>query len=237
MSRTSGFASVSGAVLIGVAAWLAGCSATIPEKPVETPKVTGFLGTTYDKLQPGDEGQAALRYVASDVDWKQYKALLLEPVQFWAGDDSKVEPETQQMLTTYFYNAIKADLTKHHFKLVDLPGPGVIRVQIAITDVTTAVPVLRTVSVIVPQARILNQAQSLISGKYAFSGSAEVALKATDSQTGQILAAAIDRRAGGGSVTQAAQWQWGDAKAAMDFWAERFTQRLAELQQKKVGSK
>jgi hypothetical protein len=237
MFRTSGFASASGAVLIGLAAWLAGCSATIPEKPVESPHVTGFLGSAQDKLQPGAEGQLALRYVASDVDWKQYKAILLEPVQFWAGDDSKVDPETQEMLTTYLYNAIKADLTKHHVKVVDLPGPGVIRAQIAITDVTTATPVLRTVSVIVPQARLLNQAQSLISGKYAFSGSAEVALKATDSQTGKLLAAAIDRRAGGGSPTQAAQWQWGDAEAALDYWAETLTTRLAELRQQKVGAK
>ena len=233
MSRLSGFAS---GVAVASLGWLAGCSATTPEKPVETPRVTGFLGNAYGKLESGAEGQAELRYVNPDADWSQYKAILLEPVQFWAGDDSRVDPEVQHMLTSYLYNAIKKDLARRHIKLVDLPGRGVIRAQIAITDATPATPILRTVSVLVPQARLLNQAQSLISGRYAFSGSAEVALKATDSRSGELLAAAIDRRAGGGGATQAAQWQWGDAEAAMDRWAELFAQRLAELQQKKKAS-
>ena len=45
-----------------------------------------------------------------------------------------------------------------------------------------------------------------------------------------FLAGAIDKRAGGMAMSQAVQWQWGDAKAAMDYWAERITSRLLELQ-------
>jgi hypothetical protein len=43
------------------------------------------------------------------------------------------------------------------------------------------------VSVIVPQARILNGLQSLATGSYAFVGSAEAEMKATDSTTGEML--------------------------------------------------
>lgn len=62
-----------------------------------------------------------------------------------------------------------------------------------------------------------------------------MALKATDSRTGQLLAAGLDRRSGGGSLEQAAVWQWGDAKAAMDLWSQRSTQRLVELRAKERG--
>jgi hypothetical protein len=136
------------------------------------------------------------------------------------------------MLASYFYNALKANLEKQNITLTDLPAKGVIRIQLAITDVTKATPVLRTVSVLIPQARVLNQAQELLTGTYGFSGSAELAIKATDAKTGELLAAGIDRRSGGGAVQQAAQWQWGDAQAALDFWAQRAGDVLGRLRAK-----
>jgi hypothetical protein len=47
----------------------------------------------------------------------------------------------------------------------------------------------------VPQARVLNLAQSMATKSYAFVGSAE--MKATDSVSGQLLAEAVDKRAAG----------------------------------------
>jgi hypothetical protein len=213
----------------------AGCTTTQQQKPRETTSAAVFLGDAYGKLEPGSEGQLALRYVDPAVDWRQYDVLLLEPVQFWAGADSKLGADVEHMMSAYLYNAVRDDLTKQQFQLVDLPGRGVIRVQLAIMDATAATPILRTVSVIIPQARLLNQAQELLTGSYGFSGSAEVALKATDSRTGQLLAAGLDRRSGGGALRQAAVWQWGDAKAAMDLWSQRLTERLAELRAKGRG--
>jgi len=47
--------------------------------------------------------------------------------------------------------------------------------------------------------------------------------------TGQVLAAGVDKRSGGLSIKNADVWEWGDAKAAMDFWAQRIATRLQEL--------
>jgi hypothetical protein len=211
---------------------LVGCTTTTQEKVKMDAQVQGFMGDAYPLLKPGKEGQVELVYIAQGVDWKQYKGTLLEPVQFWAGSDSKITPDAQQMLATYLYNSLETNLGKVGVNLVDLPGPGIMRAQVAFTDVTKATPILRTVSVIVPQARVINQAQQLVTGSYGFSGSAEVALKVTDSKTGQLLAAAIDRRGGGGSIEQAAVWQWGDVQAAIDFWTQRFADRMVELREK-----
>ena len=60
-------------------------------------------------------------------------------------------------------------------------------------------------------------------------GSAEAAFKATDSTTGQLLAESVDKRIGGMAVSNAAQVQWGDAEAAMDYWSQRIAQRAVAL--------
>jgi hypothetical protein len=106
----------------------------------------------------------------------------------------------------------------------------VIVLQVALTNATTATPGLRSVSVVIPQARILNGLQSLATGSYAFVGSAEGEMKVTDASTGQLLAAAIDKREGGIALSAAAQWQWGDAENAMNYWAQKISARLLELQ-------
>ncbi len=205
---------------------LAGCSVTEQSKPSTVMK-TGFLGD-YSQLKPGAKDQALLVYFNQNVNWKQYHSILIEPVQVWDSPDSQVGAQNEQMLSSYYYNALKQDLSKN-FKIVYQPGPGVMTLRVALTNATTATPVLRTVSVVVPQARILNSVYNLADGSYAFVGSAQSEGEILDSVTGERLAAAVDRRSGGLSVKNAGVWEWGDAKNAMDYWAQRVDQRLVEL--------
>jgi len=229
------------AASLAVALFASGCSTTVESKPEAAkalesggplpPAVTSFFGTDASKLAPGPEGGAALAYVNPNAQWSKYTKIQLMPVEFWASADSKVSESDQQMLTSYFYNKLREDLAKS-FTLVNQPGPDVITLRVALMDATTATPGLRSVSVIVPQARVLNGLQSLATGSYAFVGSAEGEMKATDSTTGEMLAGAVDQRAGGMGIKGAASFQWGDAENAMDYWAQKITSRLAELQGK-----
>lgn len=191
------------------------------------PQFSGFLGD-YSLLSRGGEGQALYRYVAPDVDWSQYKAVMIDPVTFWDAADSPVSPEVQQKLCSYFYNELRKSLVKY-VAVVDEPGPGVVRLQVAITNATAAVPVLRTASVVIPQMRIVNRLKELATGSFAFVGSARMEMKATDSMTGQILAEALDQQMGGNNVTTAATWQWQDAERAMDHWSDLLATRFNEL--------
>lgn len=226
--------------LIG-ALLLSGCATTVESTPEAAkalesggplpPAVTGFFGSDASKLTPGPEGGAALAYVNQNAQWSKYTKIQLMPVEFWAAADSKVSTSDQQILTGYFYNKLKEDLGQS-FTLVDQPGPDVLTLRVALMDATTAVPGLRSISVIVPQARILNGAQSLATGSYAFVGSAEGEMKATDSTTGEMLAGAVDQRAGGMGIKGAASFEWGDAENAMDYWAQKITNRLLQLQGK-----
>jgi len=228
-----------------IALLLSGCPTTVQSTPeaakaVESgqalpPAVTVFFGDDAAKLAKGPEGGAALAYVNPNAQWSNYTKIQLQPVEFWAAADSKVSDSDQQMLTAYFDNKLREDLAKS-FKLVDQPGPDVLTLRVALMDATTATPGLRSVSVIVPQARVLNGIQSLATGSYAFVGSAEGEMQARDSTSGQLLAGAVDQRAGGLGLKGAASFRWGDAENTMDYWAQRITNRLLELQGKRAES-
>jgi hypothetical protein len=232
-----GFAIVAAFVFLIMGA--GGCSTTVESKPGAAtaleqgeplpPAVTGFLGPDAAKLQPGGKGKAALVWVNPDVQWAQYTKIYVKPVEFWAAEDSKVSPDDQKVLTTYFYNQLMTVLAKN-FTMVDQPGQGVMVLRVALMDATTATPGLRSISVIVPQARILNGLQSLATNSYAFVGSAEAEMMATDGVSGTVLAEAVDQRAGGMGIKGAASFQWGDAENAMDYWADRISERLLALQ-------
>lgn len=231
----------AGLVALGAAllVFAVGCSNTVESAPeaakaVETgstlpPAVTAFMGPYASKLQPGPAGGAALVWIYPDAKWINYRKIILMPVEFWASADSKVSAADQQVLTAYFYNALKTNL-EQNYTLTDQPGPGTLKLRVALMDATAAVPGLRSVSVLVPQARVLNMAQSLATGSYAFVGSAEAEMQVTDSESGDVFAEAVDQRSGGMGLKAAATFQWGDAQNAMDYWAQLISKRLLQLQ-------
>ena len=82
-------------------------------------------------------------------------------------------------------------------------------------DAEAATPGLRSVSMIIPQAHLLSNLRYLATGTFPFVGAAQGAGKISDALTGEVLAAAVDRRIGGGSLKAGFQWQWGDAENAI----------------------
>jgi hypothetical protein len=217
---------------------LSGCAKTVESnsavaQEIESgqipPAASQFFGNDATLLQPGKEGQAALVYFNPNAKWNSYTKILLRPVEYWDVSDSATPANDEQVLVTYFYNHLKETLQKN-FTMVDQPGPGVLVLYVALINATGATPVLRSISVVVPQAKILNAAQSLATGSYAFVGSAEAEMKAVDGSTGEFLAGAVDQRSGGLAMSSAAQWQWGDAENAMNYWSDRMSTRLLELQ-------
>jgi len=101
------------------------------------------------------------------------------------------------------------------------------KINVAIVDAEAATPVLRTISMLVPQAHMLANLKYLATGPFPFVGGAQAEAKVTDSVSGQILALAVDKRVGGGSFKTGFQWQWGDAENAVNHWAELAATRLS----------
>lgn len=206
---------------------LAACTTTQQATVAQSDIKCGFIGPVCSQLRTGAPGQQiAWLYTNPAVDWTKYKKLMLQPVTYWDDQNSKVSVEDQHRLTNFLYATFEQELAKQ-FQLVDQDGPDVMQLQLALIDVAAATPGLRTITMVIPQARLLSTVKRGATGSYPFVGGAQAEFKLTDSLTGEVLAAGVDRRIGGGSISTAAQWEWGDAENAMKAWSKLAAERLS----------
>ena len=205
-----------------------GCAETYQVKGVVGK--TGFLVDAYPLLQPGKEGESNLIYRNPDARWNTYDKIMLEPVTVWLGKDAVakdtgvVPPDDVRALANTFYQKISEQLAKD-YTLVQESGPGVMRISAALTDVEHGMPVLDAASTAMPPARVLPEGKKLASGTQSFVGGASVEFRLTDSQTGKLLAAGIDRRAGGKTLAKSFGY-WTDVGNIMEYWAAKLRWRF-----------
>ena len=205
-------------------ALIAGCAASQQARDVET---SGFLGNDYGLLGEGQENEALLVYRNPSANWAAYDKIKLDPVTIWAGEGSGFEDFSQpdrKALADSFYSAIHQELATD-YQMVDALGPGVLHVQVALTDAQTSNPTMDTISSVVPQALLISEANGLLTGKPGFVGEASGEPKIADGATGELLAAAVDRRVGGKSLGGSTD-SWNDVRQSFVFWAQQFRYRL-----------
>jgi hypothetical protein len=227
MIKTRNTIALISAAVTAAGALLTSACTTTQKAPINQSSINcGLLGDVCAQLRPGGENQASLRYVNPTVQWSRYSKVLIDPVTFWGGSSTSVSSSDQQMLVNYFSQQLNEQLGKR-FQIVDRGGPDVMKLTVSITDAETATPVLRSISMIVPQAHILSNLKYMATGTFPFVGGAQAEAKITDSVSGELLIAVADRRIGGGSAVTGLQWQWGDAENAIDKWCEMTAERLS----------
>ena len=216
--------------VLGVAIGMGGCAETIQVKDQNIQR--GFLADVYPLMKPGQEGEANLVYLNPQAKWHNYKKISLDAVQVWLGKDSEasaggtVPQEDVRELANTFYSKLSEQLSKD-YTLVQSSGPDVMRLSVALTDVEHGMPILDTLSTVVPQARILSGGKKVVTGTHAFVGQASVEARLVDSRSGKVLGAGIDRRAGGKKLGKGA-WYWRDVENVFDYWAAKIRWRLCK---------
>jgi hypothetical protein len=225
------------AALMGAAcglAWLmAGCASTEPAPPQ---RYSGFL-EDYSILSPrqGSDG-AALRFVKPGAKLGRYEQLLIDPVVVYYGVGTGLHDVPEQDLET-LANHLYSALVRHlgaDYPLVQRPGPDVLRVQVALTEAEPSDVVLNAMSSALP-IRPVSDLKQLTTGTQAFVGTAGIEARIVDALSGELLAAAVDRRQGGKRLEDA-QGGWGDVLAAFDFWATELRHVLAEARERDRGA-
>lgn len=212
---------------------LAGCSMPATTQSAAPPVQSGFLGASIYARMHANSGpdRPAESYVNPNVDIGRYNSMIVEPVQFWRvpGAPEQLGPAERQMLTDAFYAALRTELAKD-FRLVSTHGPRTIVIATAITAAEPgANPALAGVATFVPQARLLNTGVSLLTGSNPLTGSATGEIKITDSETGELLGAAIDRRdATMGTAVRTSSWQ--DVHTVTTYWAQLVRFRICQVQ-------
>ncbi|MGE0473646.1 MAG: DUF3313 domain-containing protein [Nitrospirales bacterium] len=226
-------------LLVIVVFILSGCAETRGTYGMMNPDFPhyGFLGEYYEKLEPGDdkEFEPAMRYQAPNLHEvaPTYTKLMLDPVVFFRKqkDPNKgLNAEDAQTLTNYLHNKMYLAL-KDDIEIVDQPGPNTVRMAIALTDTETRWVGLDIISTFVPQLRAVSELKGFVTGKPSFVGKAIAEAKISDSQTGQMLAAMVDKRVGGKTLGKGFS-EWADVTDAMDYWAQMAKYRFCRVQKR-----
>ena len=225
-------------VCLGAAAILAGCATASGPPTLQTGP---DAEVTVDGLYRVDNSLVAMAYMKPDMDLRGYTAIMLDPVavayQRDPGGRTSGAPgagaanfalNANQMdnLKSWFQEAVVEALSGDGgYRIVDTPGPDVLRITAELIDLIVRIPTQGAGS----------------RGRMAVRSYGEVTLvlEARDSQSGEILARAADRRDPTGNPTdELVQVVPGIVRAntrtLFEFWAGILRERLDELRQVQV---
>jgi hypothetical protein len=165
------------------------------------------------------------------------------------GSTQSVDPTDLKMLIDYFHS----DLVKAiqpEAQVVNAPGPGVLRVRIALTDLVPTNTVASLAGTAAPYGFVAEIGAGAATGKPVGStpylGQTGIEVQFRDGATGQLVGECADREIGlkyaadlnAGAAGAAENWvngyldsftQWTYAKTAFDKWAAEFARRFATL--------
>jgi len=185
---------------------------------------SGFL-KDYSALQPNPKVESALTYVSTDAlkNLRSYFAIVVDPIEVYVStdvDESKVSEAARKALTNYFEHALKRAVSDA-FPVVEAPGPLTLRLRAALVgvDVGGEVPAGDLPADVGPLDRVLNI------------GKLRVEMELVDSETGERIAAMVDKSNLGAGADVGAQYfsrteRFAAAREAFDEWASRVREFL-----------
>ncbi len=192
---------------------------------------SGFLGDYYSKLQPDPANSDLLTYWKNPDVLKDSGKFILEPVIVYLLPEAQqrgIDPEQLAKLTQYFTKAIKDELKSGHYDLVTQPGPGVMVLRVAITNVepdrgkenaALKGAEIAATHAVAPGAALLVPRLSV--GQVAIEG------EIVDSVSGEVMVAFMTSKSGRRYFSGLKAYEkWGDVDAAFKAWAKGFRERL-----------
>jgi hypothetical protein len=217
---------LAGGLLLGLTA----CSTTHQVRG--SMEDSGFL-KDYSLMKPGKGDEAKMLYINPDVNWGKYTKVYIKSVELWKSDDpdsklGKLDKDDQQLLVNYFHTALSNALSKD-YTIVDEAGPDTLVFHGALTEAKKCRPVSNLVSSVVPMGIGLSLVKRVIFGTGLGVGECQVEAEFTDGGTGQIVAEAMDRRAGTKALRTKFDGTFGDVKLCLDYWATRCAFKLEQL--------
>ena len=201
----------------------------------------GFL-SDYSKISTTKNANDSYEYIDAAVDFSKYNKLLVDRIKIFFKDDSQykgIDPDELKVLTDYFYDAIKKAVGDA-YPLVKEPGPDVLRLRIAVTDLVPNKPEASVATLVIPFAWVADAGSGVAKGETGstvFTGEASIEFEALDSVSSEQLAAYIETETGkkynwAKGVTKGvtgymnAYSKWNYTKTAMDDWAKLLRVRL-----------
>ena len=198
---------------------------------------SGFLGDSYSKLQPDATNGDWLTYFKTKDVLRNSDTFLVEPVQVYLIPEAQkrdVEPEQLNKLSEYFTKAIQDELVAGHYKVVTVPGQGVMDLRFAITNVQPNGGKKNMVATGATDAAIYGATPpgtGMLVPRLSV-GSVSIEGEIVDSQTRDVEMAFMTSKSGRRFFSGLKAFQkWGDVDAAFRGWAKNFRRRLDEAHQ------
>ena len=195
---------------------------------------SGFL-STYDGLKQSDEYMVEYAFINENVDFKSYDKIILDYVVFFAKDDAEYKGlqanEMQQLAEAFHKSIIKALSDKYQF--VSGPGPGVMRVRLALTNVEPIKLGADFLTAVVPVGVALNLVKVGTKGTSIGVGRTSMEAEIFDTQSKMRLLAAIDTDVGKKYSGYKGDTKWSHAEGTFEAWAKDLREMLDKLSGRK----
>jgi len=214
-----------------------GCASV---EQADTVGVSGFLDD-YSQLQPGEEGEALLRYRNPDADFDSYDKVRIEAIDVYASSDLDGSfRRNVRYLAGHLRDSLIAAL-REDYEIVDntymqstilrtsasgevvkvKAGEGVLVLRVAITEARDEGDVSRIVAVEEGGA----SRSDITTETLLFAGGASAELEILDGVTRERLFAAVDRQVRR-RVRTRPMTSWDDVLQVYDEWAMKTRDRL-----------
>ena len=201
----------------------------------------GFL-SDYSSLKLRADTEDTFVFQDPETDFSQYDKLMVERIKVWFKEDAEykgIDPAEIKDLTDYFHKAI-VEAVGDQYPIVREPGPDVLRLRIAMTDLVPTKPSASLVTLVVPFLWLAEAGSGVVTdeaGSTPFVGEVTIELEALDSQSNRQVAAFIERKIGlkyhwnkgvktGVTDYLKAYSTWAYTKQAMDHWAQAIRNHL-----------
>lgn len=211
---------------------------------------SGFL-SNYARLKPVDWAEGIQCWRQPGLDAKRYDKVLIGRMSVSLKPDQQttIDPTDLKTLTDYFHDSMVKAL-KPQMKVVEKPGPGVLGLRIALTNLVPTDVTRSVTGTIVPYGFVAEAGAGAATGRPAGStpylGETGMEMQFVDSATGTVLAECRDTQIGrkyaaeldAGATGAAQTWasgyvnsfqSWAYARNAFDKWSALTAQRLAAL--------
>ena len=235
MSRTMSFTLLSLlTICLFATAFTLSAQDSAQKRAPDSREVTGFLGD-YSSLAPDPKNGDLLLYEKDGSVLKQYNKFIFDPITIFllpAAEDRGIDPDDLERLAERFHDAVTDELAKSgRYEIVTSPGPGVLWLNVAITNVeptggkrNAAVKGAATAATIAAAPGASLAVPRLSVGKVSIEG------ELVDTQTGERVVAFVTSKAGRRWFSGLNAFKkWGDIEAAFRTWAKNFRERLDEI--------
>jgi hypothetical protein len=157
---------------------------------------SGFLGD-YSSLQQTTDpnGESFLRYINPKLNPTNYNAVIVEPVSMYpkAEPTEQLTQATIDQVRSYATTCLKQAISSR-VRVAETPGPGVVKLQVAITGVASSAEGLKPYQVL-PVAFVATMAVDTVAGAQQ---KAKLLVEAlgTDSVSGEVLTKVVRTHTG-----------------------------------------